>query len=811
MQLSKYLEKITQLFPDWTKIYKNPNDSGGGRFINAFASFLDNIENIVSDLMHVESLDTSEFEYEGLSLSKIDFISKASISSKVYKNISRISFYDGQEEKYIEEAYSHYQFFAAPTDQVFYFYSEEEEALYVSPYNKKLINEIYIDGDKVSVEPHHVWGPYDEIGLLIGCPRQPLEANRYYIYRLRDTYNQFANSSDAKLKNYFYRALIPFTSQLPEDVIQFVELTTDFVLSHLTDGQPDSTLQQYLEISNAINHNFDNSYWDTIEQNNLGLQMLPISWNLSYQDIDSKFIQNGVLRESDLELSTPELTKHLDSIEYRIHATKQSDAQITSYPETPISYTLINTEEDENGDEIENIVDEEVVFHGSAYEQVDLEFNIEAATSYKNIGTTVFKDVEWNEKSIGDIYVNTFPDKQENDQAYLFALVDQDTKEEGAVEEVVTTQGMFRLVEKINNVDKKLSIALNDPIDEDHFEFEINILPVKLQKPEIVHFNIQLIQVIQDSAIQVIGLQLSSLKNSCCYGLSLFGLNETTLAILDKEESLRHLGSLEDISSATYVDDKKKLIIFENDVSFNNLKIRINRCTSTISIYLNNVFVTCKQLGGYLEAFPYFDKGKKPRVKIDKVRMYFANQKNTATIEGIPPAMLVDSISFRKLPLTTMAISHTNDKAPLQKLESNIGADVSYQDKAQSFCEIIDGEQVHFKDPDSDTGKVIINLKKLSESNKNPIVQKLIIKKGEDYYTVSANELMSSSDKYNVCLQGEEPNQYITLSEYDFYVKHDTEAIFQEGEHRNTTYTKDDGIKLDLSYFNRQGDDGNGE
>lgn len=399
--MSKYLKKITQLFPDWTQIYKEPEKSCGGAFINAFASFLDNIHNIIVDLLHIESLEVTPFEYEGLNISKIDFVSKLSISFTLYSQVKEITYIDKGQKIKIDAVDGAYQFFASSTPVCYY--DEADGVLYVN----KIVDEISLDGKTYSATQHHVWGPYDEIGLLIGCPRQPYEKNQNYIYRLRDTYNQFANSSDEKLKNYLYRTLIPFTSQLSDDVIGFVEFTPEFIEKHIIDGQPDDTLEKYLEIASTINHNFDNSYWDVIEKNNLGLKMLPISWNLSYDNIDSKFIQNGVLRESDLELFDPELEEHVDSIDYRIHATTQSNEQITTYPEIPFSYTLHHKEEDPNGEGTDDNISKKTSFYVTAYEKVNLEFDIEANTSYTNIGTTTFQYGEEDQDNTKYIITHT--------------------------------------------------------------------------------------------------------------------------------------------------------------------------------------------------------------------------------------------------------------------------------------------------------------------------------------------------------------------------------------------------------------------
>ena len=280
-------------------------------------------------------------------------------------------------------------------------------------YLNKLVDGIYIDGAYYTADIHHVWGPYDEIGLLVGCPRQPYEKNRDYVYRLRETYQQFGNSSDQKLRNYIYRTLIPFTSQLPKDVIEFVELTPDFVANHMQDGTPDNILNKYFELAKEVNQHTDNSYWSIIDQRNIGLKMLPISWSLSLDDIDGKFIQNGVLRNSDLELSAPTLTDRPDKIDYIIHARKQSDETVLTYPETPFEFSLVHQEEKEGsyyGSDEGQVIAEDTVFRITAHEKINLEFDVNAKVQYTNIGSITFQDDE------NDVIITHVNDKDKTKQ-----------------------------------------------------------------------------------------------------------------------------------------------------------------------------------------------------------------------------------------------------------------------------------------------------------------------------------------------------------------------------------------------------------
>jgi hypothetical protein len=54
---------------------------------------------------------------------------------------------------------------------------------------------------------HHVWNHFDEIGLMLGTPRLPIESNADYRKRLKDVFENPANSSHQGLINGLSRDL----------------------------------------------------------------------------------------------------------------------------------------------------------------------------------------------------------------------------------------------------------------------------------------------------------------------------------------------------------------------------------------------------------------------------------------------------------------------------------------------------------------------------------------------------------------------------------------------------------------------------
>ena len=393
--MNKYLKLITEYFPDWTEIYKSPEDSTGGKFIKSFSKFLDNIDNIVRDMHYIDRLhveeDNSLFDYEGLCLNKIDYISKVDLRHFNIETIKTVAYDTKDNDKdlndriiNIQEATSNYQFFTS-NDLLYYV---DNGIMYIN----QIVDGIQINSIYVNCNMHHIWGPYDEIGLLIGLERQPGELNKYYANRLKDHYKNLGNSSPEKLKSYICRCLIPYTSSLnneEDSLIQLKELTTDYVFSQIADGKISDELKNYIEISKKVNKNYTNSYWDVIEKNNQGLKFLPISWYITDSNIDEKFFQNGVLTPDSLKITPPELGIHPNQIEFAITAKSIAESEEEYFPETEFSYDLIYKEKVEMDGGV--IPDEPYTLTATAYETVNLEFDLVAKLLYENLTSTVLK------------------------------------------------------------------------------------------------------------------------------------------------------------------------------------------------------------------------------------------------------------------------------------------------------------------------------------------------------------------------------------------------------------------------------------
>jgi len=161
-------------------------------------------------------------------------------------------------------------------------------------------------------EVYNVWNCFDEMGLLLGLPRNPGERNREYRERLLDVYSNPANSTYTGLKNGISREL-----GLPSDSVIILKL------SDLMD--PSYTGNMLNEDGNAIGTNLevyaqevydhnpifwgnvvaDESYWDGVDAETNGYSFLPHLWDPIASGIYDKWQMPGIGDIDDMWVADP--------------------------------------------------------------------------------------------------------------------------------------------------------------------------------------------------------------------------------------------------------------------------------------------------------------------------------------------------------------------------------------------------------------------------------------------------------------------------------------------------------------------------
>lgn len=202
------------MLPSWFKMKKEPNDSMGLQFLNAFGLQLDEIEDILNYAYKQTNLSTIDINFVDIlykamipSNYDVDYITDISVDSTVLIETNDLyNFFDLDNNYSISNNINQNNYF---------FFDRVRKIIYLrEPYDK---DNTYLNGkvkfkinDENIIVPlviHHVWNFLDEFGALFGCKRLYGEQNLDYKNRLLDIFVNKANSSKVGLANGISREL----------------------------------------------------------------------------------------------------------------------------------------------------------------------------------------------------------------------------------------------------------------------------------------------------------------------------------------------------------------------------------------------------------------------------------------------------------------------------------------------------------------------------------------------------------------------------------------------------------------------------
>lgn len=268
-------------------------------------------------------------------------------------------------------------------------------------YTRELYEKIDIGGAVFEdMELYHIWGIYDEIGLLLGCPRITAERNVDYIIRLKDVFTNPGNSTTKGLTNYLKRAL-------GAETVEFEAL--DKKLEELNTPILSNDLIEYIDLSHKINNVDTDKDWETFRQLKKGEVFLAnhIGQGAEYLPFEitsnEKVLNNSVQNDQALFVTAPRLE---DEYEFtgKVFHKKSEIAETEFYPELIVEYAELS---DEVGTDAEATHFKATILAG---ESTGLEFTVSANKQYKekwlpnseadvdvtnsiNTVTTIYEDV----------------------------------------------------------------------------------------------------------------------------------------------------------------------------------------------------------------------------------------------------------------------------------------------------------------------------------------------------------------------------------------------------------------------------------
>lgn len=344
--LYRSTKRMLNKFPEWMAIrelYNETSDTAtpitlGGKVINALAGeWVENVDNEITyqHLQHfIETIDTNQIVwcYKSALIPDKPYAIRSDPGTIADESVVETYFSEGQEETSIwgEDAFiveamsddtsfqlarasSLLEFYEGQWDDICY-WDEQADVLYTT----KLYNKLLINGVVYAQEPHHVWGPLDDIGLTVDLPRLYLEDNVSYKARVLDVYinkpgvglNNFKLALRRELDLWRYWGSTPnsqYMGATPEVLeISDLELDNKYMTS---DGLP---TQRFISLADELAREYPTTWgrfvwnqaiWDIGGELNEGFTTLP--YRLDATPLLDADTQSGVGDGSDLVVIRP--------------------------------------------------------------------------------------------------------------------------------------------------------------------------------------------------------------------------------------------------------------------------------------------------------------------------------------------------------------------------------------------------------------------------------------------------------------------------------------------------------------------------
>lgn len=334
MALRDITKQMLELLPKWMDMKRE--DSVGAQLLDTIGIQLDDLNMLIEHILQsgFVQLNNPRDDFDLLS---IDYLYRIKLTEAITDQLDlKVEMMPEQGSQYmiLNRSASIFSFYKPGFLK--YYFDTESYYLYfkIKPHSVR-INGIIFQGDEL--EKHHVWGPLDEIGLLLGCPRIKDETNEEYKARLLDVFQNPGNSSKQGLINFISRSL-----GINKDDIKIESLDNDSFVNSLIneDGTLKDELKEYVEISNKVNTLGINNYWQILDESNKGLKYLPIIWDNDLLKWNDKDIQNGIGDTDDLEIIAPKVESSTQEFTYSIYAQGLNYADKKIYPEHRFKYKV---------------------------------------------------------------------------------------------------------------------------------------------------------------------------------------------------------------------------------------------------------------------------------------------------------------------------------------------------------------------------------------------------------------------------------------------------------------------------------------
>ncbi len=349
MALNIFTTQLQAMLPQWMKMAKDPT-SVGAQFLDVFGIEFQAVKDFLDQASNNQFVGTAD-------IGQIDITYKVPLVAPNLINMSTTHVISGTKDGISYEIKlfdTLSEFYSAPSEDHSSILDSDEGILYIRP-STDLIDAnktapydyMIIDGaTHYDMILHHIWNAFDEFALLLGLQRLYGERNTQFKDRILDVFTNPGNSTKDGLLNAISREL-----GIDKTTITVNELTdTAFKNSLLNiDGTPTKKLVGYAEKINKVlgfswdNMAWDEAYWRSIEEANVGFDYLPHVWDASMDLWTTEEFQSGVGDGDDLFVTAPVQQDDIRTFDYYVglRGVKKSGQLI--YPEHSFKYKITAT------------------------------------------------------------------------------------------------------------------------------------------------------------------------------------------------------------------------------------------------------------------------------------------------------------------------------------------------------------------------------------------------------------------------------------------------------------------------------------
>ena len=399
MPISYATKDMLSMLPSWMEVQQE--ESTGAKFLNVSGEKIEELEAYIDEKLSNIHIGTAN-------ISEIDILYKVPINPQIlnFDSLDIVGVISGEdsigEHHEVKEVYSMYDFYKDDGVRKAIIDAEKKLCYFNNRYDYVVIQGIMHQ----DIIIHHVWNCFDEFGLLVGCPRLFGENNIEYKKRILDVFKKPGSANNQGIVNALSREL-----SIPSEKVK-VDSLGDLAFSGTLlnkDGSPTAELSKYAEKTNEVmsitwgKALWDNNYWATMNDDNMGLNYLPHVWDVSTEEWENKDFKSGIGDGDDLLIDPPKRESDLQEFNYYVGLAGIRYSQKEVYPSHSLKFKVVA----EGTVVSRDIAPQEYHYSVVASPKIPLRFKIKAEREFQQNPITLFD---------GDVFNNSDYDNLTEEQ-----------------------------------------------------------------------------------------------------------------------------------------------------------------------------------------------------------------------------------------------------------------------------------------------------------------------------------------------------------------------------------------------------------